>query len=168
MFRSVLRCYDEFAMKQSSRGDARGRVHDLPDLSDARNQPDAFRASPVFCVVRWARWACGGVVGCSRRCVRRKLRMVNINIDNNLNNSTTTSTTQQQLRQQQRHHQRYHVQRRQLYLHHPQQTSTPISTTTKSYLLADEEFCMQMDSHMDFVEDWDTAMMAEWASTRNE
>ncbi|CAN0452537.1 unnamed protein product, partial [Laminaria digitata] len=38
----------------------------------------------------------------------------------------------------------------------------------QSYLLADEEFCMQTDSHMDFVKNWDTAMMAEWADTRNE
>ncbi|CAN0510674.1 unnamed protein product, partial [Scytosiphon promiscuus] len=29
----------------------------------------------------------------------------------------------------------------------------------QSYLLADEEFCMQVDSHMDFVQGWDMAMM---------
>ncbi|CAM9348151.1 unnamed protein product, partial [Ectocarpus sp. 13 AM-2016] len=38
----------------------------------------------------------------------------------------------------------------------------------QSYLLADEEFCMQVDSHMDFVEGWDMAMMEEWAATNNE
>lgn len=38
----------------------------------------------------------------------------------------------------------------------------------KSYLLAKEEFCMQTDSHMDFSEDWDEAMMKEWSATRNE
>lgn len=38
----------------------------------------------------------------------------------------------------------------------------------QSYLLADEEFCMQTDSHMDFVDSWDTVMMAEWVATRNE
>ncbi|CAM9112498.1 unnamed protein product, partial [Pylaiella littoralis] len=38
----------------------------------------------------------------------------------------------------------------------------------QSYLLADEEFCMQVDSHMDFVDGWDVAMMEEWAETNNE
>lgn len=38
----------------------------------------------------------------------------------------------------------------------------------QSYLLADEEFCMQTDSHMDFLEEWDVLMMEEWAATRNE
>ena len=38
----------------------------------------------------------------------------------------------------------------------------------QTYLLADEEFCMQTDSHMDFVESWDTLMMAEWKATQNE
>jgi Glycosyltransferase (GlcNAc) len=32
------------------------------------------------------------------------------------------------------------------------------------YLLRDEEFCMQTDSHMDYVQDWDVLMMKEWAA----
>lgn len=68
MFRSVLRCFDECATRQSSRGEARGRVHDLPDLPDARNQPDAFFVSPAFfasCVGHVGRvvgWSGVGVV----------------------------------------------------------------------------------------------------------
>ncbi|CAM9164113.1 unnamed protein product [Chrysoparadoxa australica] len=39
----------------------------------------------------------------------------------------------------------------------------------QSYLLdKDQEFCMQTDSHMDVVQDWDVYMMKEWAATSNE
>lgn len=38
----------------------------------------------------------------------------------------------------------------------------------QSYMLRDEEFCMQTDSHMDYVQDWDLLMMQEWSKTRNE
>lgn len=44
----------------------------------------------------------------------------------------------------------------------------PLPLPRQSYLLADEEFCMQTDSHMDFVEGWDVLMMEEWAQTDNE
>ena len=37
-----------------------------------------------------------------------------------------------------------------------------------SQLMEDEEFCMQTDSHMDFVPDWDVHMIDMWALTRNE
>lgn len=37
-----------------------------------------------------------------------------------------------------------------------------------STLLEDEEFCLQLDSHMDFVPQWDTKMMEMWAMTENE
>ena len=37
-----------------------------------------------------------------------------------------------------------------------------------SLLLRDEEFCMQIDSHMDFVGKWDTKMMNMWSLTNNE
>lgn len=36
------------------------------------------------------------------------------------------------------------------------------------FLLEDEEFCMQVDSHSDFVKDWDVAMSAMWGSIDNE
>ena len=35
-------------------------------------------------------------------------------------------------------------------------------------LLKDEEFCMQTDSHMDYVPNWDILMMEMWSLTRNE
>lgn len=37
-----------------------------------------------------------------------------------------------------------------------------------SHLIEDEEFCMQMDSHMDFVPYWDVLMLQMWAKTENE
>ena len=37
-----------------------------------------------------------------------------------------------------------------------------------SLMLKDEEFCMQIDSHMDFVNEWDIKMMNMWALTNNE
>ncbi|CAM9251612.1 unnamed protein product [Chrysoparadoxa australica] len=38
----------------------------------------------------------------------------------------------------------------------------------QSYLLGDEEFCMQSDSHMDVVEHWDTRMLNAWGLANNE
>jgi hypothetical protein len=35
-------------------------------------------------------------------------------------------------------------------------------------MIANEEFCMQIDAHMDFVPHWDRKMMAMWAATENE
>lgn len=37
-----------------------------------------------------------------------------------------------------------------------------------SLMLKDEEFCMQIDSHMDFVGKWEVKMMNMWALTNNE
>ena len=37
-----------------------------------------------------------------------------------------------------------------------------------SKMMQDEEFCMQTDSHMDFVPDWDVHMIDMWAKTNNE
>jgi hypothetical protein len=37
-----------------------------------------------------------------------------------------------------------------------------------SQLMEDEEFCMQTDSHMDFVPDWDVHMIDMWELTGNE
>lgn len=37
-----------------------------------------------------------------------------------------------------------------------------------STMLRDEEFCMQTDSHMDFVRNWDKNLLAAWAMTENE
>jgi len=37
-----------------------------------------------------------------------------------------------------------------------------------SLLLGDEEFCMQIDSHMDFVPNWDLRMFEMWKLTNNE
>mmetsp|Transcript_5405 Transcript_5405/g.7964 ORF Transcript_5405/g.7964 Transcript_5405/m.7964 type:complete len:509 (+) Transcript_5405:59-1585(+) len=34
--------------------------------------------------------------------------------------------------------------------------------------LADEEFCLQIDSHMDFIQGWDTALKEEWLGAQNE
>ncbi|CAM9986555.1 unnamed protein product, partial [Phaeothamnion confervicola] len=36
------------------------------------------------------------------------------------------------------------------------------------FTLRDEEFCMQTDSHMDYADGWDIAMMREWAAAGNE
>ncbi|CAM9508341.1 unnamed protein product, partial [Ectocarpus sp. 6 AP-2014] len=38
----------------------------------------------------------------------------------------------------------------------------------QSYMLRDEEFCMQTDSHMDVVQDWDAKLMAMWGRVNNE
>ncbi|CAN0069630.1 unnamed protein product, partial [Discosporangium mesarthrocarpum] len=38
----------------------------------------------------------------------------------------------------------------------------------QSYLLADEEFCMQTDSHVDYLDGWDVHMLEEWGAARNE
>jgi len=32
----------------------------------------------------------------------------------------------------------------------------------------DDEFCLQIDSHMDFEQDFDTKIMASWALAENE
>lgn len=37
-----------------------------------------------------------------------------------------------------------------------------------STMVKDEEFCMQTDSHMDFVQNWDSEMLQMWGSTNNE
>jgi predicted metal-binding protein len=36
------------------------------------------------------------------------------------------------------------------------------------FLLEDEEFCMQIDSHSDFISGWDVAMTKMWGSINNE
>ncbi|CAM9976540.1 unnamed protein product, partial [Phaeothamnion confervicola] len=38
----------------------------------------------------------------------------------------------------------------------------------QSYVLRDEEFCMQTDSHMDVVQNWDVELMEMWARADNE
>lgn len=38
----------------------------------------------------------------------------------------------------------------------------------QQFLLADEEFCMQIDSHSDFISDWDVAITSMWGSVQNE
>jgi hypothetical protein len=35
-------------------------------------------------------------------------------------------------------------------------------------VLGNEEFCMQIDAHMEFVMDWDMKLKQEWANTGNE
>ena len=35
-------------------------------------------------------------------------------------------------------------------------------------MIENEEFCMQTDSHMDFMMGWDRLMMEMWALTENE
>ncbi|OQR99634.1 GlcNac transferase [Achlya hypogyna] len=35
-------------------------------------------------------------------------------------------------------------------------------------LIRDEEFCLVMDSHMQFLPDWDTALVTDWARAENE
>lgn len=37
-----------------------------------------------------------------------------------------------------------------------------------SKMLGDEEFCLQIDSHMEFLDHWDTSVLEMWASTDNE
>lgn len=37
-----------------------------------------------------------------------------------------------------------------------------------STMVGDEEFCMQTDSHMDFVHNWDRNLLSAWALTENE
>lgn len=43
-----------------------------------------------------------------------------------------------------------------------------VLSASQSYLLADEEFCMQTDSHMDVLQGWDESIMNEWVATENE
>jgi len=38
----------------------------------------------------------------------------------------------------------------------------------QSYLLRDEEFCMQTDSHMDYIDHWDQEVLAAWGAAHNE
>ncbi len=38
----------------------------------------------------------------------------------------------------------------------------------QSYMLRDEEFCTQLDSHMDAILDWDTELMDMWGRANNE
>ncbi len=38
----------------------------------------------------------------------------------------------------------------------------------QSYMLRDEEFCLQLDSHMDVILDWDKELMDMWGRTNNE
>eukprot|EP00611_Tribonema_gayanum_P032199 TRINITY_DN949_c0_g2_i2.p1 TRINITY_DN949_c0_g2~~TRINITY_DN949_c0_g2_i2.p1 ORF type:complete len:510 (+),score=97.67 TRINITY_DN949_c0_g2_i2:168-1697(+) len=38
----------------------------------------------------------------------------------------------------------------------------------QQYLLRDEEFCLQIDSHMDMIQDWEAGLMAEWAQINND
>ncbi|CAN0231156.1 unnamed protein product, partial [Laminaria digitata] len=38
----------------------------------------------------------------------------------------------------------------------------------QAYMLRDEEFCMQTDSHMDVVQDWDDKLMSMWGRVNNE
>jgi hypothetical protein len=35
-------------------------------------------------------------------------------------------------------------------------------------ILGNEEFCLQIDAHMEFVQDWDEKLKHEWAATGNE
>ena len=35
-------------------------------------------------------------------------------------------------------------------------------------VLGNQEFCMQIDAHMEFVKDWDTKLKQEWVNTDNE
>lgn len=35
-------------------------------------------------------------------------------------------------------------------------------------MLRDEEFCMQTDSHMDVVQDWDAKLLDMWGRVNNE
>lgn len=37
-----------------------------------------------------------------------------------------------------------------------------------SYLINDEEFCLQIDAHTDFIKDWDIEMTNMWGSINNE
>lgn len=37
-----------------------------------------------------------------------------------------------------------------------------------SLMMKEEEFCMQLDSHMDFVNNWETKLMQMWGLTNNE
>lgn len=38
----------------------------------------------------------------------------------------------------------------------------------QSFLLKDEEFCFQIDSHSSVVQDWDTQLLSMWEKTENE
>lgn len=35
-------------------------------------------------------------------------------------------------------------------------------------LIKDEEFCLQLDSHSDFIQGWDDEMLSMWSSVKNE
>jgi hypothetical protein len=38
----------------------------------------------------------------------------------------------------------------------------------QSFLLKDEEFCLQIDSHTSVIQDWDTQLLSMWKETENE
>lgn len=43
-----------------------------------------------------------------------------------------------------------------------------ISRYMQQQLQGDQEFCLQVDAHSDFVSHWDMAMLETWSATRNE
>jgi hypothetical protein len=57
---------------------------------------------------------------------------------------------------------------RKLSVHHYAAKGPTWARSLGRKLLGNEEFCLQIDSHMKFVQDWDEKAKQEWASTRNE
>lgn len=57
---------------------------------------------------------------------------------------------------------------RKLSVHHYAAKGPSWARALARKILANEEFCLQIDAHDQFVQDWDEKLKMEWAATRNE
>lgn len=52
--------------------------------------------------------------------------------------------------------------------HHIQAKGPMLARSMARKVLGNEEFCMQIDAHMDFVKGWDQSIIDEWKKAENE
>lgn len=57
---------------------------------------------------------------------------------------------------------------RKLSIHHYGAKGPTFARSLARKILGNEEFCLQIDAHMKFVQDWDEKVKQEWSATRNE
>lgn len=57
---------------------------------------------------------------------------------------------------------------RKLSVHHHAAKGPSWARALGRKLLGNEEFCLQIDAHMKFVQDWDEKAKQEWSATKNE
>lgn len=62
----------------------------------------------------------------------------------------------------------YYHQVRLVAFHHIQAKGPILARSMARKVLGNEEFCMQIDAHTDFVKDWDKLVIEEWEKTENE